>query len=59
MMEKGAAVPMDLVAVLLELCHDHRQDGVDEIYKHKTAMGYAMQLGQHDLVEKVGNAWMT
>ena len=58
MMEKGAPVPKDLVVLLLKPCHDHRQDGVDEVHKQKTAMGYAMQLGQHDLVEQVGNVWM-
>lgn len=53
-MEKNVAVPMHIVEVLLKPCCELRQDGVDEEHHQKTALGYAMQSAQNELVDKVG-----
>ena len=56
LLEEGTPVPLDIVDALLDACHDHRQNGIDELHKQMSALGYAMQSGQTEIVDKVGAA---
>ena len=56
LLEQGTSVSLDIVDVLLDPCHDLRQGGIDEMHKQMSALGYAMQSGQTEIVDKVGAA---
>lgn len=52
-LERLPEVSLDLVDALLLPCWDHRSGGIDERYKQRSALNYAMLAGHGQLVTKV------